>query len=458
MTCLCIAALLAAATLTNDAAPVDDHLLGDWAGAYVRSDSVLRVNVRFERADDGTLQRREEYPDWIWYGWLDPAPVTIADDGRIVMSSRYGEARLTWDIDVAEMIGPSGAATPPVTLHLKRVPPRPEIRISERPALFGPEPALSGTLILPEGDGPHACVVMLHGRGCAARGLYRDIGRALARYGVASLAYDKRGAGSSPGDCDLATHASTVDDAMAALAWAREQPEIDAARTGVLGTSAGAWTAQGVAARSLAGGSDLPAFIITWIGPSTSVLEQQVDAARAIGEGIGLTESQVGLALRVLEISMDRAADPDARVAALQAARAQAREEGWLDRMFEPSDFVDDPAGLDRLWINRFRFDPTSALAALSETPYLSVLGETDLIVPYEINAGRLRALLDRAGNEQYKIVGLPGVGHSFEHGDLFRVIERPGPDVSYMSFDRVQPGFYEATVRFLRELGCATR
>jgi pimeloyl-ACP methyl ester carboxylesterase len=134
---------------------------------------------------------------------------------------------------------------------------------------------LHGTLTLPPGDGPFPVVVMIHGSGPQNRDetssgsllfyhskraipLFAEIAETLADAGVASLRYDKRTcvAGNSGGKCrgksfDWDVDATTLDlfaeDAMAAVAWVRERPEIRPDALVVLGHSQGAVLAPDVA-------------------------------------------------------------------------------------------------------------------------------------------------------------------------------------------------------------------
>ncbi|SEF38222.1 hypothetical protein SAMN05421837_11956 [Amycolatopsis pretoriensis] len=115
--------------------------------------------------------------------------------------------------------------------------------------------ALAGTLTLPTGPGPHPAVLCLPGSGKLDRDsnagrLRMDLGRplaaTLARHGIASLRYDRRGVGATPGDWHTVGFLDNRADAAAALQALRAHPQVRS--VGVLGHSEGAVHAMWLAA------------------------------------------------------------------------------------------------------------------------------------------------------------------------------------------------------------------
>jgi fermentation-respiration switch protein FrsA (DUF1100 family) len=121
----------------------------------------------------------------------------------------------------------------------------------------GPHP-LSGTLTLPDGDLPVPAVVLASGSGPVDRDsnhrrarfdVARQLAHALAGAGLASLRYDKRGVGSSPGDWRAVGLHDNVDDLGRALDALAARPEVDAGRILLAGHSEGALLAAALAGR-----------------------------------------------------------------------------------------------------------------------------------------------------------------------------------------------------------------
>jgi uncharacterized protein len=115
--------------------------------------------------------------------------------------------------------------------------------------------ALSGTLTLPPGDGPHPAAVWVHGAGEATRLTYQGapLVRALVAAGVAVLSYDKRGVGESEGSCcpgDTGHFNLLAADAAGALHALASRPDVDPTRLGFVGASQAGWVVPIAVARA----------------------------------------------------------------------------------------------------------------------------------------------------------------------------------------------------------------
>jgi pimeloyl-ACP methyl ester carboxylesterase len=132
--------------------------------------------------------------------------------------------------------------------------------MDELPLQIQGEHPLHGTLTLPDRGLPAPAVVIASGSGPLDRDsnhrrarfdVARQLAHALAAGGLASLRYDKRGVGESPGDWRKAGLYDNVDDLGRALDALAARPEVDPERVLLAGHSEGALLAAALAARGV---------------------------------------------------------------------------------------------------------------------------------------------------------------------------------------------------------------
>ncbi len=125
---------------------------------------------------------------------------------------------------------------------------------------------LAGTLLIPNGEGPHPALAMMHGAGSAVRmGNFAEA-QSLARKGIAVLIYDKRGSGASVGGhYRFDGYEALASDGVAAIEFLHSRSDIDPNQIGLWGTSEGGWTAPMAASQI----DDLAFLIIISGGPLT---------------------------------------------------------------------------------------------------------------------------------------------------------------------------------------------
>lgn len=93
-------------------------------------------------------------------------------------------------------------------------------------------------LYLPDGDGPHPCVVMAHGFSAVREHRLDAYAERFAAAGMAVLVFDYRHFGASAGEPrQLLSIGRQLADWHAAVAHARNLPEVDARRVAVWGSS-----------------------------------------------------------------------------------------------------------------------------------------------------------------------------------------------------------------------------
>lgn len=275
---------------------------------------------------------------------------------------------------------------------------------------------LAGSLSLPArvpaGGAPG--VLLLPGSGPADRDgstpqiridLLKEMARRLADEGFAVLRFDKRSAarysGRWPADDPAAANdffswEAFTGDARAALDLLRARPEVDRARTAIVGHSEG-----GLIALQL--GSDLAA-----AGSPPAALVLAGTAARRLDE---VMREQLA---RVLGIDESDEATRKRYYDAMDGAFRSVVEKGTV-----PPDLPIElqgafPAYAPRLLRSYFTLDPT-ALARSYPGPVLILHGALDSQVPAEEHTARmLAALASRPGGVQERVV-VPGASHNLK-------------------------------------------
>ncbi|GAA1625496.1 alpha/beta hydrolase family protein [Georgenia ruanii] len=228
---------------------------------------------------------------------------------------------------------------------------------------------LAATLAVPEGAGPWPAALLVSGSGPIDRDgnhkslrldIQRQLAVALAEAGVATLRYDKRGAGASQGDFLRAGFWDNVDDAGAALAALRGQGGVDADRVLVVGHSEGALVATALAGR----GTPLAALVL--LSPTARPGEETLRwQARAVEPSLPTLVRGV---LRLLRI--DFAAQVSKNHRKIKATRTDVARIGGRR--------------LNARWHREFlAYDPRTDLGTIT-APVLALTGDHDVQVPPE--------------------------------------------------------------------------
>lgn len=317
---------------------------------------------------------------------------------------------------------------------------------------------LFGILTLPDSAGPHPAIVIVSGsanpstgeRSGASAQYHIDHARAMVLNEFAVLRYDPPGTGHSTGERGFESLDSRTKEAAAALHYLQSRPDIRQDRVGMWGGSQGAWV---IAMAAAAFPQDV-SFLISVSGSGVSVAEQQVHSIQAQSQAAGLPAQDVAKAVLFGRLLIDwQLANPIYRQ--VNEADAQFLGSGpwsrFLELVYEPGKITpaeglargieilrsvqDEPWAeflyLKELYLPQLESIPPEQVAAVKamagqsllndpeeyltrvRCPLLAFFGEDDLLQPTARSAALYEQYLTQAGNDRFKIVVIPGVGHS---------------------------------------------
>jgi formylglycine-generating enzyme required for sulfatase activity/dienelactone hydrolase len=317
---------------------------------------------------------------------------------------------------------------------------------------------LFGILTLPSGEGPFPAIVIISGSASTSTGVrsgtsaryHIDHARQVVRYGFAVLRYDPPGVGRSTGEVGFESLDGRTEEALAALHFLQSRTDVLRDRIGLWGGSQGAW----VIAMAAAAQPEDVAFLVAVSGPGVSVAEQQVYSIQAQSQAAGMTEQDIARAILFGRLLVDwQLVDPIYR----EVNEADARDLGdgpwsrFSALVYQPGEIgpaeglqqgieilrsvQDEPWArflyLKELYLPQLESLPPEQVAALKvvagqsllndpkgyltrvRCPLLAFFGEDDLLQPTERSAALYEQYLTEAGNQDYEIVVLPGVGHA---------------------------------------------
>lgn len=193
--------------------------------------------------------------------------------------------------------------------------------------------SLPGTLVLPDGKGPFAAVVLVHGSGPQDRDEtigpnrpFLDIARGLAAQGIAVLRYDKR-THARPQDFTTGKFSmddETTDDAVSAVATLAKLAQIDSKRIYVFGHSQG-----GMLAPRIATASQIKvAGLVLLAAPARPILDLLAEQNRHIVSLDGSISAEEQAHLDALDTTIAQLRrDPDATLMGLPGSFWQQLEQ-----------------------------------------------------------------------------------------------------------------------------------
>jgi pimeloyl-ACP methyl ester carboxylesterase len=260
---------------------------------------------------------------------------------------------------------------------------------------------LSGTIVFPPGLGPFPGMVFLHGSGAEGRWASRYLAHELARRGVASLIYDKRGVGRSTGDWRAAGFADLVGDAVAAVEALRSQVHVAPDRVGIYGHSQGGTIVPWVASEDRH-----VAFVVGAAAGGVSMAEMEtfsVENSLNVGALESVDRELARQYVRTL-VATAYAGEPRS---ALDMAWEKVRGRAWA---FAP------PPETDPYWSFSRRiatYDPVEYWRRVA-VPALLLYGERDERVPPRRSAARIAEAYLGAHGPRLDVIFYPEAGHDY--------------------------------------------
>ncbi|MGB3715056.1 MAG: alpha/beta fold hydrolase [Candidatus Promineifilaceae bacterium] len=317
---------------------------------------------------------------------------------------------------------------------------------------------LYGILTKPTSEGPYPAIAIISGsvspttgtRGGVSNQWHTDHARKLALNGFAVLRYDPPGVGQSSGELGFESLDVRTDEALAAIQYLQSRPDIRPDRVGLHGNSQGGWVIGMAAAKKP---QDV-AFIVSVSGAGVPVAEQQVFSIEAQSKAARFPEEDIMKAALFGRLLVDwQLSEPiykDVNEADAQTLGAgpwtdfsslvyepgditaaeglqqgidilrSVREEPWTEFLFLDELYIPQLESIPPEQIEALRavtgssllIDPKDYLTSVS-SPVIAFFGEEDLLQPSERSAPLYEQYLTEAGNENFEIVMIPGVGHN---------------------------------------------
>ncbi|MFL5567817.1 MAG: alpha/beta hydrolase family protein [Gemmatimonadaceae bacterium] len=320
------------------------------------------------------------------------------DEQRIVFDGGLNENELTGTIRITTY-------TSPITLRRESESRRePEIHFSSARDSM----PLGGKLVLPSGKGPFPAAVFVTGSDPDTREAWQLEARALARSGIASLLYDKRGVGESAGaNHDLASWDDLAGDVEGAVAYLRSRRDvIDPKRIGLIGQSQGTWIIAKVAAAD-----PQIAFLVSISGSGISAADQETYRTGALMKADGFSDADIARA-RAFQRQKFRVAKTGLGWDALDSAMKRLRGDStrWFPG-YGTGAATRSLASLRMYGVLQFNYDPTRDLRMI-KAPVLVIMGERDRVFPPQLVIDRMRNALRLGGNNHYSARIIQNAGH----------------------------------------------
>ncbi|HOK25827.1 MAG TPA: alpha/beta fold hydrolase [Bacteroidales bacterium] len=283
---------------------------------------------------------------------------------------------------------------------------------------------LSGTLTLPEGEGPFPAAILITGSGPQNRDEaimghkpFLVLADYLTRNGIAVLRYDDRGVGKSQGVYAEATTADLATDAEAAFEFLKNHKNINPSAIGLIGHSEG-----GLIACITAASNPGVAFIVSLAGPGVKgediLFRQQADISRLSGvkEATIKQNSEINRKLYniVKKETDDFAAEEKVMATYAKLLKKQKKSPQEIDDLVLQLQNSFGAAAYP--WFRYFLTADPAQFWKKVKCPVLALNGDKDTQIAADVNLPAIENALRTGGNNSVKSVKFPGLNHLFQH------------------------------------------
>lgn len=274
------------------------------------------------------------------------------------------------------------------------------------------ETTLSGTLYLPNGDGPFPAVVFVHGSGAETGENSSYSAKWFASIGYAALVYDKRGVGKSDGeDKDWRNFSfdTLANDVVSAVKFLSQNKKVKKTKIGLHASSQGGWVAPLAASKT-----NLINFLIIKSASVSTISEDRVfeRSARLRREGFSDLEIKEATEMQLVE---GKTVKGDTTPDDFTNLFEQNKNKPWFARVYPGKDPFTSSLIAHRTWYSTImNFDPVVYLKQL-EIPVMWIFGDSELdeLGPIDKSISTLTEL--KKQTKPYEILQIQGEGHNIK-------------------------------------------
>jgi len=261
------------------------------------------------------------------------------------------------------------------------------------------EVELSGTLILPPGEGPFPCVILTHGSGPERRESSQGLSYLFAGNGIAAFIYDKRFVGDKDENRWQDSFENYAGDAIAAATKLASSPHVMPGKIGIFGHSQGGWVAPLAASKST-----LFSFLIISAGNVVSPVEQHLyNGSCRLRQG-GVKERAIKEIYDFRWIKYE--AGISGNLDKYNAALPIAKEKIWFER-------TGDGVPIAVFWKENGFYDTRPALRKV-KCPVLVMAGELDKYSDTQRNMQLFKEVFAESGNQDVTYRIFPSANHAY--------------------------------------------